>query len=59
MPIELNSEERRMLLNVLEEMLPDLREEIRRTDDFDMRESLKRREAFLRQLCERLEKAVS
>lgn len=56
MQLELTLEEQQALLNVLEEALPELREEIRKTDDFEMRESLKRREVFLRQLYARLQK---
>jgi len=54
MQIALNDEERRVLLEVLNETLPDLREEVYKTDNFDYRAQLKRREALLKSLLERL-----
>lgn len=55
MRLELTVEEQQALLSVLEEALPELREEIRKTDNFDLRELLKRREVFLRELYEKLQ----
>ena len=57
MLLELTSEEKQLLLSLLEEALPELRVEIRRTDDFEMREALKQRESLLHRLRERLEAA--
>ncbi len=37
MQIALNDEERRVLLEVLNETLPDLREEVYKTENFDYR----------------------
>jgi len=54
MQIALNDEERRVLLEVLNETLPDLREEVYKTENFDYRAQLKRREALLKSLLERL-----
>lgn len=54
MLLELTVEERQLLLSLFEEVLPELREEIRRTDDFEMRASLKRREALIHRLREKL-----
>ncbi len=54
MQIALNDEERRVLLEVLNETLPDLREEVYKTENFDYRAQLKRREVLLKSLLERL-----
>ncbi len=50
----MNDEERRVLLEVLNETLPDLREEVYKTENFDYRAQLKRREVLLKSLLERL-----
>jgi hypothetical protein len=58
MQIALNDEERRVLLEVLNETLPDLREEVYKTESFDYRAQLKRREALLKSLLEHLSAAA-
>ncbi len=54
MQIVLGEEERLALLEVLNQALPDLREEVYKTESFEFREELKRREALLKGLVERL-----
>lgn len=58
MQIVLNDEERRVLVEVLDETLPNLREEVYKTENFDYREQLKRREALLKSLLARLSAAA-
>ncbi len=58
MQIALNDEERRVLVEVLDETLPNLREEVYKTENFDYREQLKRREALLKSLLARLSAAA-
>jgi len=54
MQIILNDEEQRALVETLNEALPNLREEVYKTENFDYREQLKRREDLLRGLLSRL-----
>jgi len=54
MQIILNDEEQRALVETLNETLPNLREEVYKTENFDYREQLKRREDLLRSLLSRL-----
>ncbi len=42
MQISLNNEERQTLVGILNEPLPNLREEVCETENFDYREELKR-----------------
>lgn len=58
MQVTLNEEERQTLLEVLNEVLPDLREEVYKTESFDYREQLKRRETLLKTLLARLSAAA-
>ncbi len=58
MQVTLNEEERQTLLEVLNEVLPNLREEIYKTESFDYREQLKRRETLLKTLVARLSAAA-
>jgi hypothetical protein len=58
MQIALNDEERETLLEVLNEVLPNLREEVYKTENFDYRQQLKRREALLVSLRARLSAAA-
>lgn len=52
--LELNQNESKMLRDVLESYLGDLRMEISDTDSHDLREELKQEEHFLRDLIHRL-----
>lgn len=52
--LELTAEERDILLQVLENVLSDLRMEIADTDSFDYREMLKERKAAIAKLLEGL-----
>ena len=58
MQIALNDEEKQTLVEILNEALPPeasgLREEVYRTENYDYREELKRREAVIKQLLARL-----
>jgi hypothetical protein len=54
MQVVLNDEERETLMEVLSEALPNLREEVYKTENFDYREELKRREANIKSLLARL-----
>jgi hypothetical protein len=59
MQIALNDEERQALVEILNETLPNLRAEVYRTESFDYREELKRREAVIKQLIARLSLAAA
>ncbi len=52
--LELNSEEARILADVLEDYVSDLRMEIANTDSMEVREELKGREVFLKDLLRQL-----
>lgn len=54
MQVQMNDEEQQILVDVLSATLPDLREEVYKTENFDYREKLKRREAVVKSLLERL-----
>lgn len=54
MQIQLTETERAALAEVLNEVLPSLREEITRTENYDFREQLKQRKALLEQILARL-----
>ena len=58
MQIALSEEERQTLLETLNEALPNLREEVYKTESFDYREQLKHREALLKELLSRLATAA-
>ncbi len=58
MQIALNEEERQTLLETLNEALPNLREEVYRTESFNYREQLKHRETLLKELLARLAAAA-
>ncbi len=58
MQIHLDEEQRQALLEILEEVLPNLSEEIYKTENFDYREQLKRRQAVVKSLLERLRPPV-
>lgn len=55
MPIELSVDERRVLLQTLQEELGRLKAEINRTEAHDFKEELKEREAALVSIIGRLE----
>lgn len=59
MQIQLNEQERQALLEILEDALPNLSEEIYKTENFDYREQLKQRQAVVKALLERLRTPVS
>jgi len=52
--LELTREEERELLEVLERYYPALRIEIANTDDREFRRALKKREAFMKEMIDRL-----
>ncbi len=54
MQIALNDEEKLTLVEVLNELLPDLREEVYKTENYDYRQQLKRRETIVKGLLTRL-----
>jgi hypothetical protein len=54
MEVQLTETERATLAEVLNEVLPSLREEITRTENYDFRELLKQRKAVLEQILARL-----
>jgi hypothetical protein len=54
MQMQLTEAERAALADVLNEVLPSLREEITRTENYDFREQLKQRKALLEQILARL-----
>lgn len=54
MGITLADEECQMLAEILNDALPNLREEVYKTDNYSFREQLKRREAMIKSLLERL-----
>lgn len=58
MQIVLSAKERRTLVEILNETLPSLREEVYKTENFNYREQLKRREELLRGLLSRLSVAA-
>lgn len=51
---ELNQEEARQLLEVLERYYPSLKIELANTDDRELRRALKVRETFMREMIKRL-----
>ncbi|HOK07463.1 MAG TPA: hypothetical protein PK836_09320 [Syntrophales bacterium] len=55
---ELNQEEARQLLEVLERYYPALRIEIANTDDREFRRALKVREAFMKEMITRLKERL-
>ena len=54
MQIVLNEEEKKVLAEILNEALPNLREEVYKTENFDYREQLKQRESVVRTLLSHL-----
>lgn len=54
MQMVLTSEEQKTLVEVLSETLPNLREEIYKTESYELRGELKRREAIVKSLLSRL-----
>ena len=54
MQLTLNDEEHQVLLEILREALPDLREEVYKTEDFDFRAHLKRRKETINTLLGKL-----
>lgn len=58
MQVALSDEERRTLVEILNETLPNLREEVYKTENFDYREQLKQRETLVKDLVARLSAAA-
>jgi hypothetical protein len=58
MQVALSEEERQTLLEMLNDALPNLREEVYKTESFNYREQLKRREELLKSLLTRLSAAA-
>ncbi len=56
--IELTSEKAEMLREILSTYLSDLRMEIADTENMSFRESLKKKEEFLNELLQHIEKGV-
>ena len=52
--IDLTEKEQQLLIEILEGEIPDLRDEIWHTDDYDYRESLKERERYFNELLGKL-----
>jgi len=52
--LELDTEEARILTDVLNDYVSDLRMEVANTDSMEVRDELKHREAFLKDLLRRL-----
>jgi hypothetical protein len=57
MQITLTNEEAKTLNELLEALLPDLREEVYKTENFDLCQELKRREALVKSLLGQLASA--
>jgi len=58
-PITLSDKEQQLLIEVLEEEIPDLRDEILHTDDHEYRESLKAKENSIKELLRRLKESTA
>jgi hypothetical protein len=54
MNLDLSSEERAVVADILDSALRDLKEEINKTETFDFKEGLKRREEIIVRLLGRL-----
>ena len=54
MQLALSEEEREVLAEILQDVLPNLREEVYRTENYDYREQLKQRETVVKDLLTRL-----
>ena len=59
MQVTITQEEAQVLSNLLNVFLPELREEVYRTENLDLREQLKRRETVLKALLTRLESMLA
>ncbi|MDA8217130.1 MAG: hypothetical protein M0Z94_05870 [Dehalococcoidales bacterium] len=58
MELKLNTEEARLLKQVLTDYLSDLRMEVTETENFDMRQDLKANESMLKSVVDRLDKGL-
>jgi uncharacterized UPF0160 family protein len=56
--LELDEDEAKELREVIERYLPDLRAESADTDDKEFKAFLKKREAFMRKIIDRLQQAA-
>ena len=54
MQLSLTDDEKGALIEILNQVLPNLREEVYKTESFDYREQLKRQEALIKGLLTRL-----
>jgi hypothetical protein len=57
MQITLSNDDAKTLAEILDALLPDIREEVYKTENFDLREELKRREALVKSLLNQLASA--
>ncbi len=57
--INLSDKEQQLLIEVLEEEVPDLRDEILHTDDHEYREFLKEKENSIKELLRRLKEGTA
>ena len=55
--INLSEKEQQLLIEILEKEIPNRRDEIWHTDDYDYRESLKERESFINALAKKLKES--
>jgi hypothetical protein len=54
MEIELSDEQRKALFELLNDTLPTLRQEVYRTENFEFREQLKRKEQIIKELLDKI-----
>lgn len=59
MALILEKQEKDILIEILKEYLNDLQDEIHHTDDYDFKETLKRREKLLVELLYKIQKEIS
>ncbi|HEX5139883.1 MAG TPA: hypothetical protein VFX19_02985 [Dehalococcoidia bacterium] len=55
MQLELDDGELELVDRILKQYLPQLREEVYKTESYDLRESMKRDEAVLKQVIEKVD----
>ncbi len=57
MQLTLTNDEAKTLAEIFDALLPDIREEVYKTENYDLREELKRREALVKSLLNQLASA--
>ncbi len=57
MQLTLTNDEAKTLAEIFDSLLPDIREEVYKTENYDLREELKRREALVKSLLNQLASA--